>query len=142
MSILVIGQEEEKAIAEALERARANPMPWKEGQNIGILDKGQDLTFNGRPPRTDEIREKYPSQHLMLGTYRIAFSFEEQPAGLFKHLSVSSNNKKKVPGLEVMQMVAEAFGFSGIQPGEARRAWMEEFEPGWYAVNIIEMVQE
>jgi hypothetical protein len=75
----------------------------------------------------------------MLGTYRAAISFEEQPAGILRHLSVASHAKGKVPGIEVVAMVVEAFGFSGwplVRPG---RIWLEEFEPGHMAVNVLEL---
>jgi hypothetical protein len=56
-----------------------------------------------------------------------------------RHLSASSSNKKKVPGLEVMKMIAQEFGFSDCPPLRPGRVWLEEFEKGWRAVNIVEL---
>lgn len=105
----------------------------------------------------EDVRAIYPTQHIVLGTYRCALSFEEQPAGLFKHLSVSSERSDKVPGMEAMQMVCEAFGFSErlcrlignrnaainvAVEGLPSRVWLEEFDKDHYAVNVIELVNE
>lgn len=37
-------------------------------------------------------------------------------------------------------MVLPAFGFSGMPLQRPGRVWNEEFEPGWFAVNVVEMV--
>ena len=66
---------------------------------------------------------------------------------MIRHLSVSSHNPAKVPGPEVMQMVARAFGFSGPHGASAAvwadlfagRIWLEEYEPGKHAVNVAEV---
>lgn len=92
-----------------------------------------------RPDLVEEVHRAYPSQSVQLGTYRIALSFEHQPAGLFKHMSVSSHRKGKVPGLEVMKVVMDAFGFSGMPLQRPGRIWVEEFERNWHAVNVIEI---
>jgi hypothetical protein len=103
-----------------------------------------------RKPGAKDIRRKYPAHNVMLGTYRAAISFEHQPAGLMRHLSVSSRAEGKVPGPEVMNMVCEAFGFSkplceafinrDVGPvSTSARIWAEEFEAGRMAINVIEV---
>ena len=140
MSVLIIGPEQEREIQGAVDKARANPVPWEVLQAIADPGAKPMLMMKDRKPGTEAIRDKYPSHSVMLGTYRAAISFEQQPAGLCRHLSVSSRNSKMIPGLEVMKMTSEAFGFATFPPSEKRgRVWVEEFEPGRMAVNVIEI---
>lgn len=150
MSILVIGPDEEARIERAIKVARKRPIPWSVMQQFATNDPKPELRLSDRKGPAELARAEYPPQQLMLGTYRAALSFEQQPAGLFRHLSVSSHNPGKVPGPEVMQMVCEAFGFSKIvcdafanprgKPVEhAARIWAEEFDPGHYAINVVEL---
>lgn len=151
--ILVIGHAEQVEIEQALEAARARPMPWDLFKTFAQNGtEARALLLIDRKAGLEEARKQYPSQQIILGTYRVALSFEEQPAGVYKHISVSSERKGKVPGPEVMQMVCEAFGFSdklcaAIGGGRAMlgsdklpfRAWLEEFDPGHIAINVIEL---
>jgi hypothetical protein len=139
MSILVINAQNRAAIAEAIAVARAQPIPWDELRTVADASDTPTLLLADRKPGVRPIRERYPPQNVMLGTYRCAVSFEYQPIGLCKHLSVSSARKGKVPGPEVMTAAALEFGFSGMPPRRPGRIWLEEFEPGWHAVNIVEL---
>ena len=138
--VLFIGPSEQFEIEAALKRAVANPTPWQALQAIAMGDDKPTLPLKDRPEGVGELRRKYPSQLVKLGSYIAAISFEHQPAGLFRHLSVSSRARDKVPGPEVMAMVAEAFGFSGWPPHGPSRVWLEEYEPGRNAVNVVELV--
>ena len=139
MSVLILGDQEKAAIERAIALAREQPVPWGLFSTIAVNTPTNTLDLAERRGDVAGLRRRYPSQVVMLGTYRANFSYELQPLGLFRHLSVSSANKGKVPGKEVMDMVAEAFGFSGFPPkGRPSRVWMEEFEPGWHSVNVIE----
>jgi hypothetical protein len=139
VSILLVNAAIRLEIAAALERARANPVPWEELKKVADGTPTDRLTLADRKPGVADVRKKYAPQNVMLGTYRAAVSFGYQPAGLFKHLSVSSARKGKVPGPEVMAAVAEEYGFSGWPPMRPSRIWLEEFEPGWHAVNVVEL---
>lgn len=57
---------------------------------------------------------------------------------MMRHLSVSTR-KGKVPGLEVMAVVLPEFGFSGFPLQRPGNVWNEEFEPGWFAINVVEL---
>lgn len=144
MSILVIGPDEQREIDKAIERARAKPTPWE--ARALFIDESSSIA------QLEDVRRMYPTQQLMLGTYQVAFSFEYQPAGLFRHLSVSSRAAGKVPGPEVMQMVCEVFKFSDAlcraigepehkQQVVAARVWAEEYEPDRMAINVIELAE-
>ncbi|MCK1670366.1 hypothetical protein [Bradyrhizobium sp. 150] len=154
MSILVIGEAEQQEIISAIAVARARPTPWAKLKVIADGNEGPTLDLKDRKHAdlVETIHREYPSQCVKLGTYEAAISFEEQPAGLMKHLSVSSARRGRVPGPEVMQMVCEAFGFdetvcramggeraSVLKPERAARAWVEEFAPGRHAINVVEL---
>jgi hypothetical protein len=142
MSVLVLGPNEKIAIQEAIARARNNPLPWEAVASVVGPSDTTTLDLDERNPGVEDVRRKYPSQQLMLGTYRVAISFEQQPAGMFRHLSISSIHKGRVPGLEIVIMVLEEFGFSGWPLQRPNRTWFEEFEPGWRAFNVIELHYE
>lgn len=138
--ILAIGPREREKIADAIASARAKPTPWSAMEEIAIGNDTHTLSLDerGSPERIKEIRTEYPSYSVMLGTYRCALTFEEQPAGMFRHLSVSTH-PGQIPSEPVMGMICEAFGFSDFPPLRPYRVWIEEFEPGCHAVNIIEL---
>lgn len=134
---LIIGPDEQKAITEAIAKARVNPTPWEVMKTFAKGDYRPELTLKERGDTS--FMKVYPAQKVILGTYQCYFSFEVQPAGLMRHLSVSSGKKGKVPGLEVMKMVAQEFGFSDCPPQRPGRVWTEEFQRGWHAVNVAEL---
>lgn len=138
MSVLILGPTEERLIHDAVEAARANPVPWSVMKAIASGGEKTTLLLGDRKVGVDEVRMKFKPQNVMLGTYRCAISFEEQPLGMLRHLSVSTQ-RGRIPGIEVMQMVLPAFGFSGIPLARPGRVWNEEFEPGWFAINVAEV---
>jgi hypothetical protein len=138
MSILHLGEHEQRAIAKALELARDQTLPWSIGKRIAIDDRDDPKT----ELKLEERKHDNPfprSQHLLLGSYLCAISFTEQPAGLVRHLSVSVRTPGKVPNEIAIQMLAEAFGFTSGWPPTRGRVFLEEFEPGHHAVNIVEL---
>jgi hypothetical protein len=139
--ILTISDHERAHIAIALEAARKRPTPWAVLQEIASATEGPTLNLDerGNPDRVAAIQREYPSQRVRLGTYEAAISFEEQPAGIMKHLSVSSATPGSVPNQAVMEMTCEAFGFSGFPPTRPHRIWIEEFEPRHHAINVLEL---
>jgi hypothetical protein len=142
MGVLVISVEDQMTIAAVIDEARAHPTPWSAIESLVIDDRKNPnpeyLFGDRRVEAVDKLRKDYPTQKLELGTYNIAFSFEEQPAGLLRHLSMAVNDPKStlVPHEATVKMVAEAFGFIGWPP---HRGWVEEYEPGRYAVNIVQV---
>src|SRR5437879_13392114 len=104
--ILTISDHERAHIAIALEAARKRPTPWKVLEDTAVASEAPTLSLDElpNPDRIAAIHREYPSQRVRLGTYEAALSFEEQPAGLFKHLSVSSRQRGKVPNQVVMEM--------------------------------------
>ena len=138
--VLFIGEAERAEIAAAVVAARANTVPWSEMQAIAVARETDSLMISerGQPEKIAEVRRKYPPQRLQLGTYSVALSFEEQPGGIFRHVSIASRDPGKVPNEHVVKMVVEACGFSAWPPSRPYRVWVEEFEPGHMAINLVE----
>lgn len=137
--VLIIGPAEQALIEQALVLARINAVPWERIKALVDRTDATTLLLVDRHEGVDKMRKQYPPQNVILGTYRVAISFEHQPVGLIRHLSVSSAHRGKVPGPQVMEMVAKAFGFTHVPPKRPGRVWMEEFEPGRMAVNVAEV---
>jgi hypothetical protein len=141
MSILVLGPEEKRQIKALMERAAANPVRWATIKDAALKiaerDDKRDLPLADRPPGI----ERPPSDHLMLGTVRVAYSVEEQPGGMCRHLSASVGRPGYLPDVHVMTALCEAFGFANFPPLTGR-VWTEEFDPGHRAVNVVELIQE
>lgn len=131
MSFLPINDEVRAAVAAVIERASAKPMPWA-SLKAGIMPDGPTLSLADRP--ADWHRSHKPEQ-IQIGSFRCAYSVEEQPAGFCRHLSVSVSRPGFLPQPEIMAMITSLFGFTGIS-----RTWIEEFEPGHHAMNVIELI--
>lgn len=136
MSIVIIGPEEMKLIEQAVVKARANPI------TLEMLKALQHDIPDNRVLKLEDRKESFKrpeSQHVVFpGGFRAAISFEQQPAGLVRHLSVSSPTQGRIPNEPAVRMIAEAFGFTL----PAQRMWLEEFEPGHHAINLVELVGE
>lgn len=135
MRTLLIGLKERELIKCAIERAMDKPLPWEVTKRIAIAGHIGTLDLKDRPIG---FRPKAQSVDLPRG-FRCYFCFEQQPTGVYRHLSVSVDNPKKIPHPAAMDMIAKEFGLSGFPPNETGKIWREEFEPGHYAVNVIEL---
>ena len=136
MSVLAIGEHERKLIRQKVDAARKDIVPLRDAMKHAQGDDSPYLTYE---ERNDEIVRKRPPQELKLQSYRIFFSFEEQPIGLLRHISVSVRKAGKTPHPIAMEMIIKEFGFSGIPLVRPGRIWLEEFEPGHHAVNVAEL---
>lgn len=147
MGILVLGEDERQAIAEAVSAARAKPMPWSVMREVAVDDHDHPtttLTLDEREQQIDterlaEIKREYPSHFVQLGTYVAAISFEEQPAGLMRHLSIAAHDTTKVVNEHAVAMAVKAFGFSDWPPVRPYRVWIEEVDSGQIAFNLVEL---
>lgn len=130
MRALIIGDTEVAAINEAVATARKRPNRWEDiGPNAVPIDVKLSLADR-------KGQRIFPGISVLLAIgYRAAISFEYQPSGLHRHLSVSVDEPGKVPHQAAIAMIAKAFGFHE-PPWDG--AWLEEFEPGHYALNILQ----
>src|SRR5580765_793922 len=86
---LLLSAEVCRAIDAAVDAARANPVPWETFKHaMGNIDQDTDtLPLKDRPP---DFKPSFHSQHVIIPMgFRAAISFEDQPAGLVRHLSIS-----------------------------------------------------
>ncbi len=134
--MLIIGDAERAAITAAVERAAAHPMSLETVKELAqaIPQDRNDLTLADRKAAL----KRPESEHVAIaGGYRASISFEQQPIGLCRHLSVSVDTPGRLPHMLAVGMIAEAFGFIA---GAPRHIWVEEFAPGHHAVNVVEPV--
>lgn len=133
MPVLMIGATEREKIKRVIERARAKPIPMSVIRD-GAADDTNLLKLEDRKPglvRPRSMQVEFP------GGYRAAFSIEQQPVGLCTHLSISVEGrsvKGAMPSPEAVAMIAEEFGVPYPANG---RMWIEEFEPGEFAINLL-----
>lgn len=139
MAILAIDTKTTRAIKLAVERARKRPVPWETMAEFAVGDYVPDLKLSDRKPGFKRV---IASQFVDIPFgYRAAISFEEQPAGLMRHLSVSVDRKGMLPSPESVLVIAEVFGFVMPLDLGTGRMWLEEFEPGQRAVNVVQLVE-
>lgn len=72
--------------------ARANPVPWEMLAPLTVLDAGAEITLSDRKPGTEAIVERSIHIDIQVG-FTAAISFEEQPAGLCRHLSWDDDSR-------------------------------------------------
>jgi hypothetical protein len=142
MSVIVFTTEKQAEIAAAIQHARANVVPWEMLRDIAMLDSKPTLDLKDR--RNTHIQRPPSIRIVFDGGVEAAISFEEQPAGIFRHLSVSTRDGRNLLHPIAFQMVAKEFGIdidiSGKGDplcGRPGKMWREEFEPGRYAANVI-----
>jgi hypothetical protein len=135
--MLMITAEVQAKISAAIAEARKTPVPLNVIMALAMPDKDK-LMLSDRPPGF--VRPQ--SQHIEIPIgYRAAITFEEQPAGLVRHLSVSVDAKPgDCPSVPAIQMIASAFGIEWSPDSGGARVWLEEFESGYYAVNLVAVV--
>src|SRR5262249_34266166 len=133
----LIGERERAAIAAAQARARAHPIPLSEIREGAVDRPVNTLKLSDRKPNW---RRRHQSEQVLIPRgYRAAISVEEQPAGMCWHLSISveRTDPTKMPSVEAVRMIAEAFGIDFDISIEHGGVWTEEYEPGRHAVNIV-----
>ena len=129
--VLAINAEIREAIAKLMAEAKRNPISLDFIKAQAMPDK-DDITLKDRKPGF----ERPPSSHISIPYgYRAAYSVEEQPPGLCGHLSISVDQPGMLPHPAAIKAIAEAFGIDA-----PIRMWLEEFDPGHRAVNLISLL--
>lgn len=140
MAICMIGDEQRVEIAAALERARQKPLMWDTWREFAIADERRAITLADRAPGF----RRPPTERVMIPVgYRVQVSYEEQPAGMCLHVSVSVERLEpgKLPSYQAMWMIATEFGIDLDDAIAEDRIFVEEYEPGRSAINIIALVE-
>ncbi len=120
MSILLIDDEARKEIAAVLKHARENPVT-KQMMEKGVV-VGDDALF----------------ACYLHTRYRCVFSYELQPCGWCRHLSISVDNPGKLPSVPAVELIMGEFGFKGDIHSQIH-VWMEPPEKP-YAINVLGLV--
>jgi hypothetical protein len=144
MSVLVIGTVEQAAIAAALQRARKRPIPF-DVLSASAIDQTTDVvTLEERRKHGGDFHRPKSEQVMLPVGYRLAISYEEQPAGLCLHLSLSIDKPNKLPDPRALEMVVRACGIDLKNP-PPHRNWVEEFsldgKLGGVAWNVLYVVE-
>jgi hypothetical protein len=122
---LIIGVEEQAAIAELKARAAEN-----------ILDAAAIAEAASRDIAAFRAGMRRQSIPLPVG-YVVTYTHERQPdprLGVIQHISISVDTPDKYPSIEAVEMILAAFGMPPIK--QAIRIWPEDVEPGLGAVNV------
>lgn len=139
MRPLIISDAIKGDIRAAVERARSHPLAVADVMRLAVPTKNT-VTLADRRPEHDRPQ----SEHVAIPFgYHLAVSFEEQPAGMCLHLSVSVERKHKGPNPFAFDMIAgeclEACG-AQVAPRDGK-LWLEEFlldgKPGGLAINAV-----
>jgi hypothetical protein len=138
MTAFMIGTQDEERLKTAVANALTKPIPWEVLKKSMPIENQQTDTLTlkdrqGYPPVQRDVEEVI----LPLG-WRVAITCEEQPAGKILHLSMSSPKKGRIPSEAAMKLVIEACGYS---MDNIARGWLEEFEPGHNAINVLIMIE-
>jgi len=137
--ILLITSEVQAEIRRMIERARAKPVPIDLVMSMRAPDQ-QNAVVTMKDRKRDAPRRP-PSQSILIPDgYQVAFSFEEQPAGIVRHMSVAVEDGAPgaMPMPAAVEMIAREFGFREFPP---ELFWIEEFRPGFYAINFVELTE-
>lgn len=132
--VVLITPEKKVEIAEAIAWARAHVVPWDKMRDA-VADPTPMLALKDRNP---DAPQRPPSPRIVFEPSGVeaCISFEEQPAGICRHLSISTRDGRTVLDPTMTMLVAAEFGIE-LQPEMNGRAWLEEYEPGRYAINIV-----
>jgi hypothetical protein len=137
---LIIGQPERNAIANALSNARDQTVSMETITNwaASIPQDRSKVRLRDRDPKF----KRPPAQEVLIEDgFRVCVSFENQPMGLCRHLSVSIDTKvhEGLPSREAVSVLMHEFG---VKPDRVVAGWTEEYEPGEWAVNILALDDE
>ena len=103
---IIVGDTERAELKAAMARARAHPLPW-EVLRRRITE--QDGTNTGHVEDQPLAHERPPAEFVDLPFgYIVAISFEEQPAGMCLHVSVSGPWPRVAPNMVVCAMIFSA----------------------------------
>lgn len=136
MAVLLIGEREKAEIDAAIGRARRKPVMLEFLREHGFNDNRSTITLADRKPGFKRPRAE---EVLIPIGYRAAVSFEEQPTGMAMHLSISVEraDPKLMPNVASIAMIAQAFGIDFDEAQRTGTLWLEEYEPGRQAINIL-----
>lgn len=132
---LLITERERALIKAAIERAAKHPVSFEQMKAMNIKAADTHLTLEMRAKELGPDWRRQPESEfvpLPIG-FLAAISFEHQPIGLCRHLSISVDRPGALPNPEAVKMIMEEFGCTHA----VAAPWIEEFKPGHSAINIV-----
>jgi len=121
--ILTIGDEEKQSIQKVIDFAKLHPVSLKQLTEKSIV-VGNIAEYVCKIP----------------DGFRIVFSFENQPVGWCRHISISVPDKTKLPSQPAVEMIVSEFGFPE-RITDQDNVWIEtEVVP--HAINVIKKLDE
>lgn len=72
------------------------------------------------------------------GCIKMVFTIEHHQSGKVRHLSVSAHEKGKYPNMDAVKFIMSVIGFNNEL--ESCHVFVEKLEPGYEAINILELV--
>lgn len=141
---LSIGSDERGKIAAAMAHARASIKPLAKVASAAVNTADNVMTYEQRQKAVAKAKLLGPLSRqqgvVIPDGYWCFITFEQQPPGLCKHLSVSLMDDDKhpipkaLPDPLALGYIAQAFE---ISEAAVVAKWVEEFEPGCYAINLV-----
>jgi hypothetical protein len=138
MRVLLIDQATQDRIKRAIGRAARRPIPLAVIRACAIEFPATDQPLHLRDRKPSGIKRPEAHHVFIPFGFRASFSIEEQPSGMVRHLSVSvdEGSEQRMPNPMQFAQIAEEFGFRHFD-----QHWNEEFAPGRWAVNVVELYQ-
>ena len=130
MRMLLLGPEQEKAIATMVANAEKNIFEEKDLKGL--------LTGDTVIPGDDPRFHCYIPQG-----YKVVYTLERHTeAGLIRHLSISVDAPGMLPSIPATSTLMKLVGFtSDLESGEGAIHFdMEEYQPGYKAISIYEQI--
>lgn len=143
MRALLINDEIRAEVAALRKEARKNPVPlqWVLENSVDE-SKGRKHEFTLADRKPDFMRQCSLKMNIPNG-YTVAYSYEEQPMGLCHHMSVSVDTPGRLPAFQAVQEIAALFGITISEETKSKLTmWLEEFQPGHEAVNVVSLVEK
>jgi hypothetical protein len=133
---VAVSPEELARVKDLIRRAQANPLSR---EYLERMSRGFDAgDIRTRPAVADKISQEFTLRFDPPFGVQATFTMEDQSAGLCRHLSLSAPTPGQVPLPALVQLLMALFGFE--RPLQDCMIWLEEFDPGHQAVNILEPV--
>ncbi len=134
--VLAITPQIKERIKEMMAKAEQHPVTF-DIVKAGVINENKGMKMHVKLTDRKPGFERPFSEHLEIPFgFRVAYSVEEQPGGLCGHLSISVDAKGKMPHPQAVEMIAAEFGMS-IDTADG--GWIEEFEPGHDAINLVQL---
>lgn len=136
---LLIDKHVIERILDTVDRARAKPLSPEVLKQAAFPDQGRlYISLEDRSPEHE--RPQSATVEIPMG-YRLAVSFEEQPAGLVAHFSISVDAPNSLPHQSAVRALLD---IAGYDMDFVISNWIEEFlldgKPGGLAINLCFLV--